>query len=61
MKRLTDSKVAENLRHNIAGLSAAGIEPLIDDLRYIKLAAFEDDEERKEKLFVAYDPDEYYE
>ena len=61
MERLTSSKVAEELRHNIAGLRAAGIEPLIDDLRYIKLAAFEDDEEHKEKLFVTYDPDEWYE
>ena len=61
MKRLTDSTTAAALRANAAGLQAVGIEPPIDDLRYIKLAEFEDEAERKEKLFVAYDPDEYYE
>ena len=61
MKRLTDSKTAAALKSNAAGLQAVGIDPPIDHLRYIKLAAFEDEEERKEKLFVAYDPDDWYE
>lgn len=61
MKRLTDSKVAESLRSNIEGLRKAGIEPDISDLRYIKLAEYENEEERKEKTLVNYDPDEWYE
>lgn len=61
MNRLTDHKTAENLRHNIEGLKKVGIEPEISDLRYIKLAAYEDDEERREKTLVHYDPDEWYE
>lgn len=61
MKRLTDSKVAENLKYNMEGLARAGIEPSIEDLRYIKLADYEDAEERKEKTLVNYDPDEWYE
>lgn len=61
MKRLTDSKVAECLRSNIEGLRKAGIEPDISDLRYIKLAEYENEEERKEKTLVNYDPDEWYE
>ena len=61
MKRLTDSKVAESLRSNIEGLRKAGIEPDISDLRYIKLARYEGEEERKERTCVNYDPDEWYE
>lgn len=61
MKRLTDRKTAEDLRRNVEGLQKAGIEPDISDLRYIRLAAYEDDEERREKTLVHYDPDEWYE
>lgn len=61
MKRLTDRRVAEALRDNAEGLIAKGVKPAIDDLRYIKLAEYENEEERKERTSVNYDPDEYYE
>ena len=61
MNRLTDHKTAEALRHNAEGLTAKGFNVPIDDLRYIKLAQYEDEEERKEKALVNYDPDEWYE
>lgn len=61
MKRLTDHKTAEALRHNAEGLTAKGFNVPIDDLRYIKLAQYEDEEERKEKALVNYDHDEWYE
>ena len=61
MNRLTDHKTAEALRKNAEGLSAKGISVPIDDQRYIKLAAYEDDEERRDKTLVHYDPDEWYE
>lgn len=61
MERLTDHKTAEALRNNAEGLSAKGINVPIDDLRYIKLAAYEDEEERKARTFVNYNPDDYYE
>ena len=61
MQRLTDRGTAEVLRTNIKGLARAGIEPSIEDLRYIKLADYENEEERKEQTFVSYDPDDYYE
>lgn len=61
MTRLTNRKTAEALRSNAEGLRKAGIEPDISDLRYIKLAEYENEEERKEKTLVNYDPDEWYE
>ena len=61
MQRLTDSRIAEALRHNAEGLRAKGFEVPIDDLRYIKLAEYENEEERKERSCVNYDPDEWYE
>lgn len=61
MHRLTNRKTAEALRSNIEGLRKAGIEPDISDLRYIKLAEYENEEERKERSCVNYDPDEWYE
>lgn len=42
--RLTDPKVAADLERNIAGLQAAGIEPDMSDLRYVKLAKCENDD-----------------
>ena len=60
MDRLTDHKTAEALRNNAEGLSAKGIDVPIDDLRYIKLAAYEDAEESRSRLCVQYDPDEEY-
>lgn len=59
--RLTDRKVAENLRTNIEGLAKVGIEPDISHLRYVKLAACEDEQERRALTQVNYDPDEWYE
>ena len=61
MTRLTDKRTAEALKHNALGLLAKGFDVPIDDLRYIKLAEYEEEQERKEKLFVAYDPDDWYE
>ena len=45
MERLTDKKTAEDLRSNAKGLQMKGFEVPIDDLRYIKLAEYEDREE----------------
>ena len=50
MERLTDKKVAENLKSNIEGLKKAGVDISVDDLRYIKLAEYENEEERKKHL-----------
>ena len=47
-ERLTDSKVAADLKRNIEGLQAKGFPPEVSDLRYIKLAEYEDAEERKQ-------------
>ena len=44
-KRLTDPRIAVALLSNIEGLVAAGIEPDIEHLRYIKLAEYEDRED----------------
>lgn len=41
MDRLTDRKTAAALKKNADGLKAKGIEPNISDLRYIKLAEYE--------------------
>lgn len=46
MERLTDRKTAADLKRNCDGLKAAGIEPNISDLRYIKLAEYENREEQ---------------
>lgn len=43
--RLTDREVAEKIKDNIAGLKAKGIEPDTSDLRYVKLAEFENEQE----------------
>lgn len=45
MKRLTDKRTAEALKRNVEGLMSKGIDVPIDDLRYIKLARYEDEEE----------------
>ena len=41
MDRLTDWKTAAALKKNADGLKSKGIEPNISDLRYIKLAEYE--------------------
>jgi hypothetical protein len=61
MKRLTDKRTAEALKHNADGLKAKGFDVPIGDLRYIKLAEYENEEERRERTSVKYDPDDYYE
>lgn len=45
MKRLTDRKTAEAVKANIEGLQAKGFEVSISDLRYVKLAEYENAEE----------------
>ena len=49
MERLTDKKVAADLKNNVEGLQAVGIAPDISYLRYIKLAEYEDAEEQQEQ------------
>ena len=48
MERLTDRRTAEQVRENIEGLIAAGIEPSVSDVRYVKLAEYENKEEEEE-------------
>ena len=48
MERLTDRNTAAELKRNIEGLRAVGIEPNMSDLRYIKLAEYENEEEEVE-------------
>lgn len=48
MERLTDRKTAAALKKNADGLKSKGIEPNMSDLRYIKLAEYENREERGE-------------
>lgn len=50
MGRLTNRKTAAELKENAEKLRAAGIEPTISDLRYIKLAAYENRDEDFEKF-----------
>lgn len=47
MERLTDRKTAADLKRNCEGLRKKGIEPNMSDLRYIKLAEYENEEERE--------------
>ena len=52
MKRLTDSKIAADLKSNYEGLQKAGIEPSPDHLIYVRLAEYEDKEELKRQLLM---------
>lgn len=61
MQRLTDRRTAEQVRQNCEGLIKAGVQPSILDLMYCRLADYEDEEERRTRTFVNYDPDDYYE
>ena len=47
MERLTDRRTAEAVRENIEKLRAAGFEVSIGDLRYVKLAEYENKEEEE--------------
>lgn len=60
MRRLTDSRTAQQLRDNASGLISKGFEVPIDDLRYIRLAEYEEREQQRELFTVSYDPDEEY-
>lgn len=46
MERLTDRRTAEAVRENIEKLRAAGVEPSVSDVIYVKLAEYEDKEKR---------------
>lgn len=61
MNRLTDSRTAEQVRQNCEKLLQAGVQPSILDLMYVRLADYENEEERRERTSVNYDPDDYYE
>ena len=50
MDRLTDRKTAAALKKNADGLKEKGVEPNISDLRYIKLAEYEDLKEFMQKI-----------
>lgn len=58
MPRLTDKRTASALRENAERLRAKGFDIPIDDQRYIKLAEYEDEEERR---LAERDSDEWYE
>lgn len=64
--RQTDRDTAEALRKNCEGLLERGIEPSVMDIRYIKLAEYENREEELDRLYSmridsSYDEDECYE
>lgn len=57
MERLTDRRTAAELKANVDGLRAVGLEPNMSDLRYIKLAEYENREEReRSERYLNYDP-----
>lgn len=49
MERLTDKTLAAALKRNNEKLQDMGIEPPMSDLRYVKLAEYEDVEELMEQ------------
>lgn len=55
MERLTDSKTAADLRRNYEALQAAGMPRDIGTERYLKLAEYEDIEEREHVKFYPLD------
>lgn len=58
MNRFTDRKTAEAVKANIEKLQAAGADVSIIDLRYVKLAEYENTEE---DLISRSDHEEWYE
>jgi hypothetical protein len=48
MERLTDRRTAEAVHENIEKLRAAGVEPSVSDVRYVRLAEYEDKDKRGE-------------
>ena len=61
MKRLTDRRTAETVRANLNKLRASGQRTSILDEMYVRLADYENEEERREMNYCNYDPDEWYE
>lgn len=59
MKRLTDKRTAEALKKNCEGLMKVGIQPDRMYLEYIKLAEYEEAEERRE--LCGRESEDYYE
>lgn len=47
MERLTDRRTAEAVRDNIEKLQSAGVEPSVSDVRYVRLAEYENKEEEE--------------
>lgn len=60
MKRLTDKKVAADLKHNAESLQARGFKVDYSHLIYIKLAEYEDEEERRACVLTVPENDENY-
>ena len=60
MYKLTDDNTAAALAKNIKVLQEKGMAVDIEHLRYVKLNRLEQEEERKIKCVVNYDPDEWY-
>lgn len=50
-KRQTDRQTAEALKKNILGLVERGLTPSVMDIRYVKLAEYENRDEELEKLY----------
>lgn len=50
MERLTDSKVAAELKSNYEGLQRVGIEPSPEHLQYVRLAELEEKEPKYKEL-----------
>jgi hypothetical protein len=50
-KRQTDRETAEALKKNILGLVERGLTPSVMDIRYVKLAEYENREEELARLY----------
>jgi hypothetical protein len=50
-KRQTDRQTAESLKKNILGLVESGLTPSVMDIRYVKLAEYENREEELARLY----------
>lgn len=62
MERLTDRDTAEALKANAEKLLSKGMQVDISDLRYIKLAGYENEQERRKMISPAVDDiDGWYE
>lgn len=51
IKRQTDRQTAEALKKNVLGLIERGLTPSIMDIRYVKLAEYENREEELARLY----------